>query len=220
MDCSCSDSIGRGFTLMDLVVTFSALTFVAAVVLSVVLQSRTRARWKPCAYPSWVNNVRQVSLTIRHGTNGHKQQPTRNAVARRSSETKAQAFTLLELLIVIALLIVLAALLFPTLRHARPSPNRFGIQCVNNLRQVGLAFRVWQSDHDEKFPMQVSVTNGGAMEFVGGPEMFRCFEVMSNELCTPKILYCPRESDQTRWEATVFGKAPSPNPSGFFPTIP
>jgi competence protein ComGC len=126
------------------------------------------------------------------------------------SETNSVAFTLLELLIVIAVLILLAAVFFPTL-HDRGGACAKDFQCVNNLKQVGLAFRVWEGDHNDKFPMQVSVTNGGAMGFVGGPETFRCFEVMSNEINTPKILFCPLE-DRTRWQASVFGNVPPPDP--------
>jgi prepilin-type processing-associated H-X9-DG protein len=62
---------------------------------------------------------------------------------------------------------------------------------VNNLKQIGVSFITWAGDHGDKFPMQVSVTNGGSMEFVGTSETFRHFQVMSNELGTPRILFCP-----------------------------
>src|SRR5690242_9241124 len=101
---------------------------------------------------------------------------------------KTRAFTLMDLMMTIAalfILLVLAALVLP--RFARVHDGYYP-SCVSNLRQIGLSFLVWEGDNNDKFPMQVSVTNGGAMEFVGGPETFRCFEVMSNELNTPKIL--------------------------------
>jgi prepilin-type processing-associated H-X9-DG protein len=52
--------------------------------------------------------------------------------------------------------------------------------------------------------MQVSTTNGGTMEFVGGSESFRHFQVMSNELNTRRVLYCPTESDSFRQQASIF----------------
>jgi len=38
------------------------------------------------------------------------------------------------------------------------------ISCSNNLKQLGLAYQVWAGDNDGKFPMAVSVANGGALE--------------------------------------------------------
>jgi prepilin-type processing-associated H-X9-DG protein len=45
--------------------------------------------------------------------------------------------------------------------------------------------------------MAVSVTNGGAMELAATGNVAACFQVMSNELCTPKILLCPEDTHQT-----------------------
>jgi hypothetical protein len=41
--------------------------------------------------------------------------------------------------------------------------------------------------------MALSVTNGGTMELLGGPDAWKTFQVMSNELSTPKILVCPQD---------------------------
>jgi len=71
------------------------------------------------------------------------------------------------------------------------------INCANNLKQVGLAFRTWAIDNDGRFPMQVSVTNGGTMELVSSGLVFPHFQVMSNELSTPKILFCRADTQRT-----------------------
>jgi hypothetical protein len=76
------------------------------------------------------------------------------------------------------------------------------ISCINNLKQIGLAYRIWEGDHGNKYPMSVSVTNGGAMEFVATGNVAAIFQVMSNELSTPKILFCP--ADERRSYATNF----------------
>lgn len=109
--------------------------------------------------------------------------------------------TLIEVLAVIAVLLVLAVLLFPTRRTGKAKNPR--IQCVNNLKQVGLSFRLWAGDNNDKYPMQVSMTNGGTMEFASGRSVFPHFLVMSNELNTPKILVCPADTARqaaTNWD--------------------
>ncbi|HET7625627.1 MAG TPA: type II secretion system protein [Verrucomicrobiae bacterium] len=100
--------------------------------------------------------------------------------------------TLLEILMVIAVLALLAAIFLPALADHGHRSSRIG--CVNNLKQVGLSFRLWAGDNGDKYPMRVSTNQGGTMEFVGTGEIFRHFQGMSNELSTPKILFCPNDA--------------------------
>lgn len=108
---------------------------------------------------------------------------------RRSNRTTA-AMTLFEVAVVIAALMIAAALLLPRLLNSRR------IYCVNNLRQVGIAFRIWAGDNNDKYPMGMSVTNGGTMELAAAGDVVATFQVMSNELSTPKILACPEDADR------------------------
>ena len=61
-----------------------------------------------------------------------------------------KAFTLIELLVVIAIIAILAALLLPALAAAKRKAQR--INCVNNLKQVNLAFRIWEGDNRTSIP--------------------------------------------------------------------
>jgi len=119
-------------------------------------------------------------------------------------------FTLVALLVIIAVLAILAALLLPALAAAKKKAQR--INCVNNLKQCGLAFRIWAGDNSDLYPMAVSTNHGGTMEFDTGAGTFRHFQAMSNELNTPKILICPAD---TRVAAADFASLKNQNVSYF-----
>ena len=121
-----------------------------------------------------------------------------------------RGFTLVALLVIIAVLAILAAMLLPALAAAKKKSSRIG--CVNNLKQCGLAFRIWAGDHNDKYPMTISKDSGGTKEFDTGADTFRHFQVMSNELSTPKILICP---DDTRTAAADFVRLNNQNVSYF-----
>ena len=108
----------------------------------------------------------------------------------------SRALTLIELLVVICVIAVLAAVLLPALRVG-DGRKYAQINCVNNLKQIGLSFRIWEGDNGDKYPMGVSVTNGGAMESALAGDVVGIFRVMSNELSTPKVLVCPQDTKRT-----------------------
>ncbi len=125
-----------------------------------------------------------------------------------------RAFTLVELLVVTSVVALLSALSLSAVTGARPKAQR--LTCINNLKQVGLSFRTFAIDHAGNMPQTLAGSQGGASEDVGfrvlGPaqqtsrgvsKMFLC---MSNQLSTPKILFCPAEYESSyRTAASSFG---------------
>lgn len=115
-----------------------------------------------------------------------------------SNRLKTEAFTLLELLVIIGILLILFAMLMPP-----PGPVKARqIICLNNQKQIAMALLIWKSDHNEHFPWQLSVTNDGTAEFIAGGEVIPHFRVLSNYVKRPIIFSCPADPTR-RWPAAT-----------------
>jgi len=77
---------------------------------------------------------------------------------RSTSHSKtSRGFTLIEMLVVVAIIGILASLLMPSLAGAKRKAN--AIKCISNLRQVNTALTLYAADHDGEFPPRRHMTN-------------------------------------------------------------
>ena len=112
---------------------------------------------------------------------------------------------MVELLVVVAIVLIL--LVFLTMSTRRPRIRTYQVHCINNMKQIGLAARIWSNDHNDTFP----------------PDLI----TMKNELNTPRILFCPADTKVVRvteWPelnpSTISYRYLNPNGSDLEPSKP
>lgn len=98
-----------------------------------------------------------------------------------------RAFTIIELLVVMAILLILAGILFPVLSRVRGRAQ--GVQCISNLHQLGMALQMYEDDNDGRFP--IGAYNSGSAPPV--PQWDRsCQDLILPYLNSRlPVLFCP-----------------------------
>ena len=104
-------------------------------------------------------------------------------------QTRKLGFSRTELIAVVAILAVLVSLLRPFLHRAERKAAR--IRCVNNLKEIGLSFRMFYSTGSNGIPSQLGadpgeVTRDGGLSRIS-------YGASSNPLVAPKLLVCPAD---------------------------
>jgi prepilin-type N-terminal cleavage/methylation domain-containing protein/prepilin-type processing-associated H-X9-DG protein len=98
---------------------------------------------------------------------------------RLTRYTSSKGFTLLELIIVLCIVGVLMAMLFPT-NPRRKEKSRLA-KCMTNLKQQGVGFAMFAEEHKGNLPFDVAAAEGGSLEFKeNGSAAYAHFRAMSN----------------------------------------
>jgi type II secretory pathway pseudopilin PulG len=133
---------------------------------------------------------------------------------RAPKTNRHAAFTWIEMMVVIVCVVLLAcSIILPAIarRYAKASP----VNCVNNLKNIGLAWRIYATDNNGLYPWQAAVTNrpacvptnyasvpGAALGPAQG--VGAMFSTFSNEVSTSKILKCPSDAKRFQMKSNSF----------------
>ena len=85
---------------------------------------------------------------------GAQSKETAEAVGLRVSQRFDRAFTLIELLVVVGIIGLLIAILLPELAEVRSQAR--AVQCISNIRQLGVVLRLYSTDNKDAYPINIS----------------------------------------------------------------
>jgi|ERR1700722_9935173 len=112
------------------------------------------------------------------------------------TQERNRGFTLVELMVVFAVIAIVVLLLLPafTDRHQKP----LVAVCMSHLKQIGLVNALWNQDYTNGFPALVSTNNSGTMEYLLKGRVDLHFQALAPYLGSqPHILRCP--ADKRKW---------------------
>jgi hypothetical protein len=105
-----------------------------------------------------------------------------------------RALGAIETLAITAVVALLLLAAMQVITHWDYPERKQRISCVNNLKQIGLSFRIWANDSSDDYPMGRPDEFGGVRDSLAEGKGWRAFQVLSNELVVPKTVICPADT--------------------------
>jgi hypothetical protein len=137
----------------------------------------------------------------------------------RTCRARVKGMTMLEALIVMAALFVMT--IFVILPHfARARVCNCRATCINNCKQIGTAYRIWENDNGDKYPAQQTEALGGVQGLAtnsvnAGQYIYMVYSIMQNEMGqSPKVVLCPQD-DRPPNTNFYYGLANAPKEPGY-----
>lgn len=112
---------------------------------------------------------------------------------------KRRAFTLVELLVVVGVLAIVAAILFPLFARSRESRRP---SCQNNLKQLALGFKQYNNDFDERYPLVQVTANTGSTTY--NPP-YGWADALQPYIRNTQVYQCPSDSAEGSEISSDFG---------------
>src|SRR5437899_1547692 len=107
-----------------------------------------------------------------------------------SFRSKGLAFTLVELLVVLAIIAILASLLLPAIARTKETGRSAG--CLSNLHQLGIALQLYVQDNQNHLPKMYDWSTNLILNTIG-PSMV---QVLSNYASSPNVFRCPSDNQK------------------------
>jgi prepilin-type N-terminal cleavage/methylation domain-containing protein len=114
------------------------------------------------------------------------------AAGKATADSLVKGFTLIELLVVVAILGILAAILFPAFAQSQGNARRAA--CMSNLRQIGLGLLQYVQDYDEQNTKQWYGINSGPSDAVGSGTRYKWMDAIFPYVKSEQLFNCPSQS--------------------------
>lgn len=150
-----------------------------------------------------------VKLPLVAGADGVK---VESAMKTVPGIRKVSGLTLIEVLVVIALIAILAAMISPSID--RSHPRAYQTMCISNQRQIAIALTIFHDDHAGRYPWQTSTNINGSFELVTNGLASAQYSTLAAYLGKyPQIYICP--TDKARQPTTNYSALSNRNISYF-----